>query len=46
MFVQDEEERPFSTMRVVRPAEEEKGRSDEVMDEQTEPQQGFVNHPG
>jgi hypothetical protein len=46
MFVQDEEERPFSTMRVCRPAEEGKGRFDEVMDEQIEPQQGFVNNPG
>jgi hypothetical protein len=46
MFVQDEEEWPFSTMRVLRPAEEENGRFDEGMDEQTEPQQGVVNSPG
>ena len=46
MFAQGEEKRRVSTMRVGRPAEEETRRFDEVMSEQTKPQQGFVNNPG
>jgi len=46
MFGQGKETRRFSTMRVHRPAEEKTRCFDDVLDDQTQPQQGLVINPG